>query len=197
MNDISFLNDSRKKVIENAHELLNDALLLYRNFRFPRATLCAMTCIEECGKLVMLRRFCISKNPKELQESNMSEFNNFQRNHTEKTLSLSFETFFINAGTDRRQGEYNNKTLRTSGIVLLAKYGKWMHWRNSCSYTDINIRRTVSKIPNIEITKETAYYFICMAYEAIAECAEAGYGPDFEMKDRHDDAILAIKIRGA
>ena len=53
-----------------------------------------------------------------------------------------------------------------------------MEWRNSCAYVDVNLQFKITISPNKKIGKECAYYFACMAYEGLAECAEAGLGVD-------------------
>jgi len=171
-----FFVDTRKKVIQNAENILNESLSLYSAGFFQRSAFLAMTCIEECGKLWIIR--LASQKPESVD---LSKFNNDLHNHTTKTFNLAMG-FFINSAADRRQGKNpKNEMLRTSGIILLVRSGKWMQWRNSCLYTDISIKKKSCKIPDDVITKSEACYFIRMAFEGLIDNAYSGYNTGREL----------------
>lgn len=184
INNIKFKNEqdfkkylikTRKQIIENANDLLNNAIYLFENKNFQRATFCAMTCIEECGKLFLLR--CIGLNNKQKYLQHHREVDKLLLDHTGKALETAVNSFFINSGADRRQGKnLVSGESRTNGIIILTRSNKWMQWRNSCLYVDVNISNNLTKTPKTSIGKPEAYYFICMAFEALAENAESGYG---------------------
>lgn len=94
--------------------------------------------------------------------------------HTGKALQMAANSLFINAGADRRHGIHPKSGIhRSTGIVLLARSGEWMKWRNKCCYVDVDFNRGKFKGCQDAIDKSTAYYFICMAYEGIAEVTDA------------------------
>lgn len=165
-----FFVDTRRKIIENAENLLNESVSLYNLGFYSRAAFLAMTCIEECGKLWLIRLASI--NPTQID---LSQLNKELRNHTIKTLNSAMG-FFINSAADRRQGLHPlNKMSITSGIILLVRSEKWMEWRNSCLYTDISIQNNLCKTPNIQIKQPEACYFIRMAFEGLIDNAYSGY----------------------
>lgn len=79
-----FFVDTRKRIIENAENTLNESLSLYKNGFFQRSTFLAMTCIEECRKLWMVR--LAGQKPESVD---LSKLNNDLHNHTTKTLNLA------------------------------------------------------------------------------------------------------------
>lgn len=85
----------------------------------------------------------------------------------------------INAAADRRHEVALSGVCRTSGVVLLVCSGKWMEIRNACLYTDINFKNILVLSPE-KIGICHAYYFICMAYEGLAEQTESGFGSNIE-----------------
>ena len=175
-----FLIDSRLKTIQNAEELLKDAIVLFNKGKYQRASFNAMTCIEELGKLWILRMAGFH-NKTDFEKIIRTSLFNMLRNHTEKALQLAASTFYINSGADRRQGtDPKSKTVRTSGIILLVRSKKWMDWRNACVYTDVDVDKKKSFSPKEVITKEVSYYFTCMAFEALAENGESGYGSELD-----------------
>ncbi len=171
-----FFVDTRRKIIENAENILNESLSLYNAGFYQRSTFLAMTCIEECGKLWMIR--LASNKPESVD---LSKLNMDLREHTTKTFHLAMG-FFINSEADRRQGIHStNKMLRTGGIILLVRSRKWMEWRNSCLYTDISIKQKHCKIPADVIRKSEACYFIRMAFEGLIDNAFSGYKTENEL----------------
>ena len=165
-----FFIDARKKIFENANNILNESLQLYRTESYQRATFLAMTCIEECGKLWFVRSE--SLDPTSIKTS---QFNQVLRDHTGKALDLS-KSFFINATADRRQGKHPvSKMYVTSGIVLLASSKKWMEWRNFCTYVDVSVEEKSCKTPVDMIGKPEACYFIRMAFEGLIANVSAAY----------------------
>lgn len=156
--DKKFFVDTRKKIFENANNILNESLQLYHTGFYQRATFLAMTCIEECGRLWIIRSE--SLDPASIK---LSQLNQSLRDHTDKTFNLA-KSFFINATADRRQGKHPvSKMHMTSGIILLARSKKWMEWRNFCLYADVSVKKKSCKIPVDMIGKSEACYFIRMA----------------------------------
>ena len=115
---------------------------------------------------------------------NTKELNKFLRNHLDKALEAAASSLYINAGADRRHGVHPISGIHcTSGVVLLARSGRWMSIRNSCLYTEVDFATNSTSSPNDFITREHAYYFICMGFEVLAEQAEAGFGSGLEGRD--------------
>jgi len=142
-----FFVDARKKIMKNAENLLEEALILYEKNRYQRSAFNAMSCIEECGKLWMIR--LVSTNS--VKTKNLPSPDKLLRNHTEKTRQLAMG-FYINSAADRRHGSHPvNKMVRTSGIILLVRSRKWMDWRNSCLYTDISVSQKQCRRPSKSI----------------------------------------------
>jgi AbiV family abortive infection protein len=181
---------ARQKAIVNAWQLLQTAVRLFEGNKYSVACFLAMTAIEEIGKLFILQlaqgdvirglnTFGLEVDV--LQEFNSAKLDKFLRNHLDKAVQAAATSLYINSGADRRHGiDPHSKMIRTSGVILLARSGHWMKIRNNCLYTDINFYscRTIS--PAEFISREHAYYFICMGYEILAEQAEAGLGSVLE-----------------
>jgi len=67
---------------ENSRSLLNDAILLFDNDRFERATALAILAIEEAGKLSIIRTILLENDPKLIADGWRA-----YRKHTAKNLS--------------------------------------------------------------------------------------------------------------
>ncbi|OFV68788.1 MAG: hypothetical protein SCAL_000464 [Candidatus Syntrophoarchaeum caldarius] len=149
-----------------------------------------MTAIEEIGKLFILqlvqgdvfKELGVKLEPP--PDLNTKELNKFLRNHLDKALEAAASSLYINAGADRRHGVHPISGIHcTSGVVLLTRSGRWMSIRNSCLYTEVDFATNSTSSPNDFITREHAYYFICMGFEVLAEQAEAGFGSGLEGRD--------------
>lgn len=172
-----FFVDSRRKIIENAEKILDEALILYEKEHYQRAAFNAMTCIEECGKLWMIRM----SNANFDSTCDLPSLGKLLRDHTQKTKNFAMG-FYINSAADRRQGSHPiSKVYRTSGIILLVRSEEWMNWRNSCLYMDISVSQQRCESPLERIGKEEACYFIRMAYEGLIENAFSGYQTESEL----------------
>lgn len=195
---------SRRKTIVNSLDLLQTAVALYREGRYPPACLSAMTCIEEVGKLQILRfvQGDVLIGLRELgfdapppTAFDASVLDKFLRNHLKKAVQAAAMSLHVNAGADQRHGiDPISGIHRTSGVVLLARSGRWMDLRNGCQYTDISLRGGYSTSPCDIITRAHAYYFICMGFEVLAEHAEAGFGSALEAGSA-DEAVQFWKTR--
>lgn len=82
--------DGMNAAVRNAQRLLDDAKLLLANGRWPSAASMAALCIEESGKLEILRRFLIATtdDTKELWRQ--------YRSHTSKNVSWIFQDLVAN-----------------------------------------------------------------------------------------------------
>ncbi|AKL95569.1 hypothetical protein CACET_c21220 [Clostridium aceticum] len=172
----SILLEARRKTYDNSVKLIYDAKLLFYKEKYALATFCAMTAIEEIGKFVFLHTIGTSniiKLDTELSSHLMKEITKVLKDYSGKVLEVVNWSLYINAAADRRHGIHPSGIYRTSGVVLLARSGKWAEVRNRCLYTDINLTNTHVVSPE-KIGKEHAYYFICMAYEGLAAQVEAG-----------------------
>lgn len=151
-----------------------------------------MTCIEEAGKLQILRmvqgdatKVLLARDtelapPPTTTTVDVVAIDNFLRDHSQKALQGAASSLLVNAGADRRHGKDDVSGMRrTSGIALLARSGHWMSIRNACQYTDISLQRGSSTSPSEAISSSHAYYFICMGFEILAEQAEAGFESGF------------------
>lgn len=181
---------ARQKTITNAWELLQTAVGLFENNQYSTACFLSMTSIEEIGKLFILQlaqgdifrglsKLGFEEDlPKELDSKKLDKF---LKNHLGKAVQAAATSLYINSGAVRRHGvDSQSKMIRTSGVVLLARSGRWMIVRNNCLYTDIDfeIKKTMS--PTEYVSREHSYYFICMGFEVLAEQAEAGLGSILE-----------------
>lgn len=182
---------ARRKTITNAWQLLQTAVKLFEQRQYAIACFLAMTTIEEIGKVFILRiaqrdefetLSVIKLEP--LPELNTKGLYKFLRNHLHKALKAAAVSLYINAGADRRHGVHPISGMHiTSGVVLLVRSGRWMSIRNSCLYTDVNLAANSTLSPSDFITREHAYYFICMGFEVLGEQAEAGFGSILEGRD--------------
>ena len=171
---------SREKTIINAWQLLQTAIGLFEQDQYPIACFLAMTAIEEVGKLFIL---LMAQGFKELDiqveppaDLNERQLDKFLRNHLDKAVEAAAQSLFINAGAVRRHGVHPASGMhRIDGVVLLARSGRWMDIRNGCLYTDVNLVSKSTSSPSDFITREHAYYFICMGFEVLAERAESGF----------------------
>ena len=195
--------EARQKTATSAWDLLENAVLLFKQGIAHLSCFLAMTCIEEVGKLIVLRMaqglrldgfgFEVEP-PKTLNEKSLRRFT---RDHLKKAVRAAAGSLYINAGADRRQGIHPLSHMhRTSGIILLARSRRWMILRNSCLYSDVDISSGITTRPSEAITREHAYYMICMAFEVLAEQAEAGFGiPYIETSSRDAHQFLDDRLR--
>lgn len=181
---------AREKTITNAWQLLETAVQLFEQEQYATACFLAMTGIEEVGKLFVLR--LVQGDTLEVcggqlecpPELDTKQLDSFLRRHLDKALQAAAWSLYINAGADRRHGVHPVSGIhRTSGVVLLARSGRWMSIRNGCLYTDVDFASNSALSPSDLITREHAYYFICMGFKVLAEQAESGLGSDFEGRD--------------
>jgi len=181
---------AREKTITNAWQLLETAVQLFEQEQYATACFLAMTAIEEVGKLLVLRVVqgdALESFGGQLElppELDTKELDKFLRDHLDKALQAAAWSLYINAGADRRHGVHPvSGIVRTSGVVLLARSGRWMDIRNACLYTDVDFASNSAFSPSDFVSREHAYYFICMGFEVLAEQAESGLGFDFEGRD--------------
>jgi len=172
------LQFTREKIISNAWQLLKNSIKLYEQKEYPIATFLAMSAIEEIGKLLILPLPPFEGNGLEpVYEFDAKKNRKIIRDHLAKAILAAGSSLCINAGADRRHGIHpESKILRSSGVILLARSGRWMKIRNSCLYTDGIFTPDKISSPSDSIFCEHAYYFICMGFEILAEQAEMGYG---------------------
>lgn len=191
------LLETRRDTFYNAKRLINDASALFQEEKYPSSTFCAMTAIEEIGKVIYLRMVSISlllRTDKMLSSKQIKEIKRVIRNHTGKALQMATWSLFINSAADKRHGVHpDSKIYRTTGIVLLVRSKKWMEYRNNCLYTDINFKNK-SVISPSKVSRAHAYYFICMAYEGLSEQAESGLGSEVEGIDGTEARSEWIKV---
>ena len=181
---------ARQKTIVNAWQLLQTAVGLLENNQYATACFLAMTAIEELGKLFILQlvQGDVIRGLSELgfeadlpEEFDAGKLDRFLRNHLDKAVQAAAASLHINSGADRRHGvDPQSNMTRTSGVALLARSGRWMILRNNCLYTDINFASRATISPAELISREHAYYFICMGFEVLAEQAESGLGSGLE-----------------
>lgn len=181
---------AREKTLSNAWQLLQNAVHLFETKQYALSCFSAMTAIEESGKLFVLQIIqgdsmkILYEGIRVPPEPNISALQRFLRNHVEKAIQAAAMSLYINEGADRRHGINSESGMhRTSGVILLARSGKWMEVRNACLYTDLNLIDDVALAPKDVITPEHAYYFICMAFEVVAEQSSSGFGNSFESGD--------------
>lgn len=168
----------RHKILDNCMSLLRESVELFAKQCFPRACFLAMTAMEEAGKLTVLRFFahrqfevCDLPEPIEMDQRRIMAF---LRDHVDKARLAAAQSLYINAGADRRHGTHPISGLhRTSGVILLVRSGRWMNLRNACLYVDLSVAEPATTSPFDVISIAHAYYMICMAYEIVAEQADA------------------------
>ena len=173
---------AKEKTITNVWQLLQNSIQLFEKEQYNIACFLAMTSIEELGKFVILyflsgvdiEPFNIKIEPPDKLDP--MELNKFLRHHTRKVRIAAISSLFINARADTRHGIHPiSKIHKTSGVAILANSRKWMELRNACLYTDVDFVLEIAKTPQEIITKEHAYYFICMALEILADQAELDF----------------------
>lgn len=181
---------ARQKTIENAWQLLQNAVQLFERKQYALACFLAMTTIEEVGKLFVLQLVqgdllkIVNAHAIKPAEPDLKELLRFLRSHLEKAIQAAAVSLYVNTGADRRHGIHPKSGIhRTSGVILLARSGRWMNIRNACLYTDLDLAVGLASSPEDAITPEHAYYFICMAFEVIAEQSSSGFGNSFESGD--------------
>lgn len=169
------LQSAREHIISNARCLAEASIELFEAERYGPSCFLAMTSIEEVGKLFTLRLLQISLNDSYPSDVDKGKLKSFLHDHTGKAISATADSLFINSGADRRQGVHPiSGKYRTSGIMLLARSEEWMSHRSSSIYTDIILDARTVVSPAQVISRSHAYYFVCMAYEVLAEQAESG-----------------------
>jgi AbiV family abortive infection protein len=174
---LDLLKSAREKTIENAWSLIKTAVSIFSDNNFPIACFLAMSAIEEMGKIynILLTEIDANISMNKIRNNNKQNIKKDFYNHTEKAVKAASDALYINSGADNRHGKNKySGIINTSGVVLLARSHRWMNIRNSCLYIDFNLSNPSISCPNSVITKEHAYYFICMAYEILAELAQSG-----------------------
>lgn len=186
-----FLHVAREAAWTNIERLIADGVSLFERERFPTAAFCGMTAIEEIGKLWWLIMASI---PEAKVGAVIAEL----RNHPEKARMMAFSSLYVNSSADRRHGrDPVSGSVRTSGIILLARSGDWMRWRNACLYVDPRLKQRSVGTPDQLPQKEAAYYFISMAYEGLADAAWAPTGDplgDFQWRDTDASAAASDRL---
>jgi AbiV family abortive infection protein len=182
------IQKGRQQIYWNALRLVRDARELFRFQRHPLACFCAMTAIEEAGKLFLLMvaqgdpLAGLGFEPPDPSRINTKKLQKFLHNHL--GFQSAFSALYVNSAADRRQGRHPGSGIhRTSGIPLLARSGKWMDIRNACLYANLDVEQRQIGSPESAVTAKHAYYFTCMAYEILAEQVEAGLGSLSEGQD--------------
>lgn len=98
------INNISRKVYENAHELLEEAELLYNHEKYARAHACAQFSIEEFGKLPML--LTVATQISIGDKVNWKDLNKRLRDHKRKTsLSFALISVFAKALVDMVKAE--------------------------------------------------------------------------------------------
>jgi AbiV family abortive infection protein len=157
-------------VSEHAETLLARSRSLYAEGDFPLACFVAMTVIEECGKLTLLKLewWRLSQHPEVAPDESLVR--HLYLEHTEKAVIAAGHALQINAAADRRHGIHPDSGLmRTGGVVLIARARRWMGLRNACLYTDIDRDAGNTRSPVDAVSPAHAYYCVCMAHEVLAE----------------------------
>jgi AbiV family abortive infection protein len=171
--------EAREKTAENSFSLIHKSMKLFEYEEYEISCFLAMTAIEEAGKLFQMRLFSLYGT-----EEDYKSLEKFLRNHIDKVIEAAVQSLFINCAADSRHKRHpESKALVTDGIIILARSKKWMKIRNFCLYTDIEVELKNVIVPFEKISKEHAYYFICMALEILAEQAESAYGSNAEGRD--------------
>lgn len=182
----NLIQEAREKTALSATDLLATAVRLFEEGIIPVSCFLAMTTIEEVGKLIVLRMaqgVRLQGYPGDVEPPQVLDeaaLRNFTRNHLQKAVQAAAWSLFINSEADRRHGVHPSSQIhRTNGVILLARSRRWMTLRNACLYTDLDIASAKATSPTDVVTREHAYYFIAMAFEILAEQAEAGIGIPF------------------
>lgn len=187
---VQIIKLARQKTINSAWQLLQNAVQLFEKKQYALACFLAMTTIEEVGKLFVLQLIqgdllkIVNARATRPAEPDLKELQRFLRSHLEKAIEAAAVSLYVNTGADRRHGIHPKSGMhRTSGVILLARSGRWMHIRNACLYTDLDLTVSLASSPDDVITPEHAYYFVCMAFEVLAEQSSSGFGNSFESGD--------------
>lgn len=168
------IGNAKRRIVENCTDLIEEGTEKFREERFPRSCFLAMAAIEEAGKLAILRVFAHAgaarqpgMNPPELDANRLGAF---IRDHPQKAWEAAASSLYVNAAADRRHGKHPGSGIRrTSGLMLLARSGRWVSIRNSCIYVDLEFRPPKIGSPRAAISRALAFYMVCMAHEVVAE----------------------------
>jgi AbiV family abortive infection protein len=171
---------AREKIILNSWELLKTAIFLFEKNQYSVSCFLAMTSIEETGKLIALRELDVLN----FEYITPKSRNKFFRDHRKKAIQASGAFLYINNEADERHGiDPTSKIHRTAGVFLLALSLKWMEIRNKCLYTDINFTSKTASAPRDSISRDHAYYFICMGLEILSFNSLVEFSPKFVASD--------------
>ncbi len=158
--------EARRKTISNAWQILKIAVFLFEKNNYNISCFLAMTSIEETGKLIALIQLHMfgTNTINDITPKSMKFF----KDHRKKAINATGAYLYTNIDADKRHGiDPSSKIHRTAGVFLLGLSHKWMEIRNKCLYTDINLRKNTSSNPKDSISREYAYYFICMGFEVL------------------------------
>lgn len=179
------IRELRVQSLKNAHQQVNTAALLYNEGKYASACFLAMTAIEEAGKSPVLQFVDITTIPSQEAGIDSDSLQAFLRQHSEKSLRAAGYALCVNNSAARRHGKHPDADILLKyGVLALARSGsQWMRIRGNCLYTDCNLPGKSVTFPKDAIDPHYAYYFTCMAYEVVAENAEAGFGSFLDGQD--------------
>ena len=175
---------ARAKITDNSWNLLDTAVNLFHRKQFNMACFTAMTSIEEAGKayILYIANLDVEKLFADILGGTIIELDTKVlikriKDHLSKATDIVANAFTANFEAEQRHGIHStSKMYLTHGLILLTRSGKWMTIRNACLYTDFELSSTSVTTPKDTITREHAYYLICMTYEILAQQARSGSG---------------------
>lgn len=167
--DKSLMITLRENIFANAKRLLFDAEILYENCSFPSSVFLAISSIEEIGKLYLMLIAHFENKKGELDFKKYFGRRGLFTNHDKKHLNS-----FMVAVSKTPQGKKITKNIST--LWELVADGKLMTIRNNSLYLDIDLKKNILLIPQTQLCKKDAYFFIETAYEGLLSQLDSAYG---------------------
>lgn len=167
--DKSLMIALRENIFANAKRLLFDAEILYKKHSFPSSVFLAISSIEEIGKLYLMLIAHLENKKGGLDSKKYFGRRGLFTNHDKKHLNS-----FIVAVSKTSQGKKITKNI--SKLWELVADGKLMTIRNNSLYLDVDLKKNVLIIPQSELNKKDAYFFIETAYEVLLSQIDSAYG---------------------
>lgn len=153
--DNSFLREFQVASFWNAKRLLLESHQHFQQKLFPTSTFLFISAIEEMGKYYLCRVLALRNKKGELTRQLISNL----RQHPPKQLNSFLPPFPF----EKKKKISQN----ISRFWELVADNKLMDIRNSCLYTDIDLKNIKILSPSSSIGKQDAEYFLETAYEIV------------------------------
>jgi AbiV family abortive infection protein len=169
----SFVKDFFRKMIDNAKRLVEDAVFLYERGSYPSCQFLAMTAMEEIAKLQEIRKPFIVVRKKEDLDAALAHLESILAEHREKQTTAFQAAPYMDLKDPK---EWAHIVDMVSRMVRMWGRDKLLENRLSSLVVGADVPERKISEP-AAVPQQDAYYFICAAYQMIAEYGDKGLDP--------------------